>query len=186
MNLKDKLINGLNLGESKFIEQIENNKDLSYEKRNMENVEIISVYDERQGESKLIDEFEFDENEKYVGSYEINRPKSIGFILYEQLTPEQRIHLSDFEIINSINNATKTEFTQREKEVLFEIIQDVWLKDESDISLSRIADSIVEAYGDGKVSLEVLENADIYEILDCAVNLESFESLEDEEEELEE
>ena len=186
MNLKDKLINNLNLGESKFIEQIENNKDLSYEKRNIENIEIVSVYDEREKDSKLIDEFEFDENENYVGNYEINMPKSKGFELYEQLSPEQKIHLADFEIINSINCATATKFTQREKEVLFEIIHETWLKDESGTSLSTIADKIVEAYGDGEVSLDALDNADVYDLLDCAIGMGSFEDLEDEWEDLEE
>lgn len=186
MNLKEELINNLNLGESKFIEIIENNKNLSYEKRNMGNIEIISVYDERQNNSKLINEFEFDENENYVGSYPVKETKKREFILYEQLTPEQKIHLADFEIINSIENATDKKFVQEEKEELLEIIKKAWLKDESNTSLATIGDAIVEAYANGEVSLDTLNNANSYDILDCAIGIEEFKDLEDIEEEIEE
>lgn len=185
MDLKDKIINCLHLGESKFIEEIEKDKNLSYEKRNMENIEIIAVYDERE-ESKLIEEFEFDENENYVGDIKINVEKSLEFKLFDKLSLEQRIHLADFNIISSIENATDKDFSQREKEILFEVIKCAWLKDETNISVSTIADAIVEAYANDEVGLEALENASSFEVLDCAIGMGSFEDMQDEWEDLEE
>ncbi len=106
------------------------------------------------------------------------------FILYERLDNEQKIHLSDFDIINSIENATEKEFTQKEKNELFDIIKNAWLKDETHTSLATIADAIVEAYAENEISLETLNNADSYEVLDCAIGMGSFENLEDNEEEI--
>lgn len=101
------------------------------------------------------------------------------FELYNELTHEQKIHLADFDIINSIENSTKKEFTQEEKETLLDAIKDAWLKDEESISLSTIADKIVEAYANSEISLDTLDNASSFEILDCAIGIESFEDLEE-------
>ena len=54
MNLKENLINNLKYGETKFVEEIEKNKSLTYEKRNMENIEIVSVYYETEYDSEFI------------------------------------------------------------------------------------------------------------------------------------
>ena len=177
-NIKENIIKNLKFGESKFIEEIEKNNNLSYEKRNMENIEIVTVYYKSKENIEMIDEFEFDENENYVGLYEEEGIKRREFILYERLDNEQKIHLADFDIINSIENATEKEFTQKEKNELFDTIKRAWLKDETNTALSTIADIIVETYARNEISLETLNNADPYEILDCAIGMGDFENLE--------
>ena len=186
MNLKENLINNLKYGETKFVEEIEKNKSLTYEKRNMENIEIVSVYYETEYDSEFIEEFEFDENENYVGNYKTEGLKRREFILYEQLTPEQRIHLSDFQIINSIENATDKEFTIEEKNRLFVIIDYTISEHQGQESIASISDEIVQAYAENKIDLDALENLKATEILDCAIGLGSFKEHQYEEEDLEE
>ena len=108
------------------------------------------------------------------------------FILYEQLTPEQRIHLSDFQIINSIENATDKEFTIEEKNRLFVIIDYTISEHQGQESIASISDEIVQAYAENKIDLDALENLKATEILDCAIGLGSFKEHQYEEEDLEE
>lgn len=140
-------------------------------------------YAKRQKES-LINPFNGER--KSSEDIESKKTKRQEFILYEKLSNEQKIHIADFEIINSIENSTDEKFRQEEKEVLLDVIKNAWLKDESNTSLSTIADTIVEAYSNKEVDLEALENANGRDIAICATGYESFENLKDLENEYEE
>lgn len=160
-------------GKNDFIDYI--NKNYKYEILDFENNQLINIYDK---DSKYLGEYEFDENDNYISPIEEN----IGhtFTLYERLSISQKIHLSDFMIIYSIENATDKNFNQEEKERLFEVIHDAILDDETDTDRSRIADEIVNAYANNEISIEALENSNNCEILECIVGIGSFETLEEE------
>lgn len=111
------------------------------------------------------------------------------FELYENLSSEQRIHISDFEIISAIRNypwetALNPINTQETEERLF----DVWFKDEENVEISYIADKIIEAWANDLVSLDTLEKSSRYAVLDCVYGVGDFSDLEkvnfEEEEEL--
>lgn len=181
MNLKRELYEKAKLGKSSFLDDLSKNEKLSFDIRDMDNDQIISVYDENE---EFIEEFEFDEYENYLNPIEKNT--GYVFTLYNRLTSAQRIHLLDFTIINSIENACDKDFKQEEKERLLEVISDAYLEDESHTDRATIADEIVRAYANGEVSLETLEEASNSQILDCIVGLGCFDSLEEELEEYEE
>lgn len=113
------------------------------------------------------------------------------FEIYEELPERIRIHLSDFDIVHSIRScewegAIKILNKDIEND-LFNVIQEVWLKDEEHTSLSHIADVITEAYASGKISIEALKKTDTHELLQCVYGFNDFEELEREiEEDLEE
>lgn len=174
MDKKIELYKKAKLGKSSFIDELYQMKELDFEIRDMENNQIISVYDK---DNNFINEYEFDENENYLDPLDKN--VSHTFTLYNRLSPAQRIHLLDFTIINSIEAYDK-EFKQDEKEKLLRIINDVYLEDENHTDRTTIADEIVEAYANGEVSLETLGEARNSEILDCIIGLGSFDSLEEE------
>ncbi len=180
MNLKTMLYKQAKQGKSSFIEELSQNKELDFSIRDMENDQIISVYDK---DNNFINEYEFDEGENYLDP--LDRNVSHTFTLYNRLSPAQRTHLLDFTIINAIESCEK-EFKQDEKERLLEIINDAYLDDENHIDRTTIADEIVEAYANGEVSLKTLEESGTTEILDCIVGIGSFESLEEELEDEEE
>lgn len=174
MSLRQELYKNARLGKSVFLEELSKNEKLSFDIRDIENEQIISVYIE--GE-EFIDEFEFDEDENYLDPIAEN--VSHTFTLYNRLSAAQRIHLLDFTIINAIESCEK-EFTQDEKERLLEIINDVYLEDENHTDRTTIADEIVEAYANGEVSLKTLEECKATEILDCIIGIGSFDLLEEE------
>lgn len=105
------------------------------------------------------------------------------FELYESLSSEQRIYISDFEIISAIRNypwetAINPINSNRTEERLFDVIHAVLNKDEENTNVSYIADKIVEAWADDLVSLETLEKSSKYAILDCARGVGNFSDLE--------
>ena len=71
--------------------------------------------------------------------------------------------------MNPINN----EIEKR----LFDVIQVVREKDREHLSSAYIADQITEAYAKGKISLNCLENANRYDLLECVSELMDFEDL---------
>lgn len=101
--------------------------------------------------------------------------KSIAVYEYEELTNLQKNHLTDFEILSSIDSYVEVDL--KTKETLLNIISDVWLKDENNTSASKIADEIVEAYRDKKVTLKSLQNARSRDILLCVYGDSDFEEL---------
>ena len=101
---------------------------------------------------------------------------SIELAEYEELTPIQKNHLADFSILNSIDSCMD-QVNLETKEKLLNIIRDVWLKDEEHISESKVADEIVEAYRDKKVTLTALENANNRDILQCVYGYQDFRTL---------
>lgn len=106
--------------------------------------------------------------------------KRLEFELYDQLTPQQRIHLQDFLYINSIRNASEKSFTEEEQDRLYVIIDYVCSENETETSNVTVADEIVKAYANGDVTLDTLEKAEATEILDAAIGIGTFESLEEE------
>ena len=104
--------------------------------------------------------------------------------LYNQLTPIQKVHLDDFEIIHAIYSK-KNDFSKEEVSRLYDIIHSVWLDDNENIDLSYISKSIIDAYVDEGISLDVLENAERSQIIECVQDLDSYENLVEEMEELE-
>lgn len=110
-------------------------------------------------------------------------PKRLEFELYDQLTPQQKIHIEDFSYINSIRNASKKSFTEEEEDSLFVIIDYVCSENQTETSNITVADEIVKAYANGDVTLDTLEKMTATDILDATIGIGSFESLEDEEEE---
>ncbi len=101
---------------------------------------------------------------------------SIAVAEYEELTPIQKNHLSDFSILNSIDTFIK-KIDLETKEKLLNIIRDVWLKDEEHISESKVADEIAKAYENKKVTLTSLEKANNRDILQCVYGYEDFRTL---------
>lgn len=107
------------------------------------------------------------------------------FELYESLSSEQRIYISDFEIISAIKNypwetAINPINSTSTEERLFDVIQAVLNKDEENTNISYIADKIVEAWADDLVSLDTLEKSSKYAILDCVRGVGDFSDLEKE------
>lgn len=101
--------------------------------------------------------------------------KSIAVYEYEELTNLQKNHLTDFEILSSIDSCVEVDL--KTKEALLNVVSDVWLKDENHISASKIADEIAEAYRDKKVTLKSLQNARSRDILLCVYGDRDFEEL---------
>lgn len=187
IELKSELYEKARLGKSSFIEELFKNEQFDFEVKDIENNQIVYVYDK---ENNLINEYEFDEDENYLDPLNRNVPHI--FTLYNRLSPAQRSHLLDFSIIYSIENACKREFNQEEKGRLLEVISDAFQGDDNNTDRSTISDEIVKAYAEGEVTLETLEKADTTDVLDCIIGLGSFSSLEnyienedDEEDELE-
>ena len=112
--------------------------------------------------------------------------KRLEFELYNQLTSQQKIHLQDFLYINAIRNASEKSFTEEEEDSLFVIIDYVCSENQTETNNVIVADEIVKAYANGDVTLETLENANATDILDAAIGMGSFESLEEEVDEEEE
>lgn len=106
--------------------------------------------------------------------------KRLEFELYDQLTPEQKIHLQDLLYVNSIRNESEKSFTEEEEDSLFVIIDYVCSENETETSNVTVADEIVKAYANGDVTLDTLEKAEATEILDAAIGIGTFESLEEE------
>jgi len=101
--------------------------------------------------------------------------------LYNKLTPIQKVHLDDFEILHAIYTK-KNDFSKEEVTRLYDIIHSVWHADDEHIDLSYISCSIINAYVDEGISLDVLENARESQILECVQDLDSYENLEEMEE----
>lgn len=106
--------------------------------------------------------------------------KRLEFELYDQLAPEQKIHLQDLLYVNSIRNASEKSFTEEEEDSLFVIIDYVCSENETETSNVTVADEIVKAYANGDVTLDTLEKAEATEILDAVIGIGTFESLEEE------
>lgn len=174
IELKSELYKLARLGKSSFIDELLINEKFDFELKDIENNQIVYVYDK---ENNFISEYEFDEDENYLDPLNRNVPHI--FTLYNRLSPAQRSHLLDFSIIYSIENACEKEFNQEEKGRLLEIISDAFHGDDNNTDRSTISDEIVRAYAEEEVSLETLENADTTDVLDCIIGLGSFCSLED-------
>lgn len=129
---------------------------------------------------KKID-FEIYKNEKEETEYKT------PFEIYDELPERIKIHLSDFDIVHSIRSCEwENAINPLNKDIendLFNVIQEVWLKDEEHTSLSHIADVIIEAYASGEISIEALQKADNNDILQCVYGFNDFEDLEKELEE---
>lgn len=92
---------------------------------------------------------------------------------YHELEPYERVHLSDFEILNSINDVLdKPDLKTQER--LLNVVKDVWLKDENHISESKVADEICEAYKNKQISLDSLEEASSRDLLQCVYGYDRF------------
>lgn len=98
---------------------------------------------------------------------------SLELKYYSELEPYERVHLPDFEILNSINDILdKPDLKTQER--LLNVIKDVWLKDENHTSESKIADEICEAYQNKEISLDSLEKASSRDLLQCALEYDYF------------
>lgn len=98
---------------------------------------------------------------------------------YNNLTDIQRRNLDYFIIINSIRNCDiKKKLTRKEEYKLFDIVNKTQKKNEEHIDISTIADNIVEAFGNGKISIKVLDEASGGDILDCIIGIGCFDYLE--------
>ena len=97
---------------------------------------------------------------------------------YHKMTDFQKAHRMDFEILDSIYSSG--DFDIEETRNLFNVIKDVWLRDDENTSLSYIADKISQAYYEKNVSMETLLKTDNHKILECVLDLDNFEDLEDE------
>lgn len=106
--------------------------------------------------------------------------KRLEFELYDQLTPQQKSHLREFQLINSIKNANEKNLTEEEQDRLFVVIDYVCSENQTEASDVTISDEIVNAYANGYVTLDILEKVNATEILDAAIGIGSFESLEEE------
>lgn len=109
--------------------------------------------------------------------------KRLEFELYDQLTPEQRIHIGDLRIVHSIKNAGQKNFTEEEQDRLFVIIDYACSENQTEVDNIRISDKVVEAYANREVTLDTLEKASAIQILDAAIGMGTFKYLEEEIEE---
>lgn len=98
---------------------------------------------------------------------------NIGLKYYYELEPHEKIHLPDFEILNSIN-AILEKPDLKIQERLLNIIKDVWLVNEENLSESKIADEICEAYKNKKITLDSLEEANNRNLLQCVLGYDDF------------
>lgn len=98
---------------------------------------------------------------------------SIELKYYHELEPYERLHLADFEILNSINDVLDNP-DLKTQERLLNVIKDVWLKDENHISESKISDEICEAYKNKQISLDSLEEANSRDLLQCVYGYDRF------------
>lgn len=114
--------------------------------------------------------------EEFINSDRTDKWKNINNIAlkyYYELEPSEKNHLSDFEILNSIN-AILDKPNLKVQERLLEIINDVWLDDEENVSESKIADEICKAYKNKEISLDSLEEANTRDLLQCVYGYEDF------------
>ena len=98
---------------------------------------------------------------------------NIGLKYYYELEPHEKIHLPDFEILNSIN-AILEKPDLKIQERLLNIIKDVWLVNEENLSESKIADEICKAYKNKKITLDSLEEANNRNLLQCVLGYDDF------------
>ncbi len=97
---------------------------------------------------------------------------------YNNLADIQRKNLDYFMIINSIRNCDiEKRLTLKEEYKLFDIINKTQRKNEEHIDISTIADNIVEAFGNGKISMKALDKASGGDILDCIIGIGGFDYL---------
>lgn len=98
---------------------------------------------------------------------------NIALKYYYEFEPFERNHFPEFAILNSINSILeKPELEIQER--LLNVIYDVWLKDENHISESKISDEICKAYKNKKITLDSLEKANSRDLLQCALEYDSF------------
>lgn len=114
--------------------------------------------------------------EEFINSDRTDKWKNINNIAlkyYYELEPSEKNHLSDFEILNSIN-AILDKPNLKVQERLLEVINEVWLDDEENVSESKIADEICKAYKNKEISLDSLEEANTRDLLQCVYGYENF------------
>lgn len=114
--------------------------------------------------------------EEFINTDRTDRWKNINNIAlkyYYELEPSEKNHLSDFEILNSIN-AILDKPNLKVQERLLEVINDVWLDDEENVSESKIADEICKAYKNKEISLDSLEEANTRDLLQCVYGYADF------------
>lgn len=113
---------------------------------------------------------------KYKGPFEI----------YDSLPFYIKVHILDLQIVNSIRSYEWEEavnpINNEIEKKLFDVIKVVREKDGEHLSSAYIADQITEAYAKGKISLNCLENANRYDLLECVSELMDFEDLKNEKE----
>jgi len=139
-----------------FVDKFLSSKSRDYEEFIKENIDEVK---------KEFTEIERVDKWKNIFSLELK--------YYNELEPYERVHLTDFEILNSINNILdKPDLKTQER--LLNIIKNVWLKDENHISESKIADEICSAYKSKQISLDSLEKANSRNLLQCVYGYDKF------------
>lgn len=100
------------------------------------------------------------------------------FEIFENLMKENKVNIEEIIIINAIKVADE-KFDKEIEEELFKIINKTLDCDQTNAHPATIADEIISAYSNGEISLEALKNTNSYKILDCAIGMSSFESVEE-------
>lgn len=100
------------------------------------------------------------------------------FEIFDNLMKEDKVNIEEIIIINAIKVADE-KFNPEVEEELFKIIHKALDCDQTNTHPATIADEIIAAYSNSEISLETLKNADSYKVLDCAIGMSSFESVEE-------
>ena len=83
------------------------------------------------------------------------------------------MHLSDFEILNSINSVLDNPDLKKQERLL-NVIDKAWRKNEENLSENKVADEICMAYKNNEISLEALEKTNSRILLQCALGNDDF------------
>ena len=89
--------------------------------------------------------------------------------LYNKLDDEQKTYLNSMLIVHEIEFMLKDniEFTQEDKEDIFEIVHEAWISDGSNtLGGSNIANSVVSAIIDSGLTIKKLKEMSDDEVLD--------------------
>ena len=117
-----------------------------------------------------------DVKKEFVDLPKENRWKNIdnvGLAYYYELEPYEKVHLSDFEILNSINSVLDNPDLKMQERLL-NVIDEAWRKNEENLSENKVADEICMAYKNNKISLEALEKTNSRILLQCALGNDDF------------
>lgn len=133
------------------------------------------------------------EGESYMGAskeyIETHRENMIKiFKLYHTMSPEITSQFGGLYIVHEIEYRFKNNpewydrFSQADKETIFEQVHEAWIQASSNIGSYQVANAILDAVIDGKISIKQLSELSSSDVLDIAEELYDFEELEDEEE----